>query len=239
MKFSKGKLLPLIGLSLLLSACHDSDNDNNDGGVVTPPPPPVTMSYRVTVTNLTNGQPLSPVGVVVHNGQFDGWTLGQPASAALETLAEGGDASAFITGDNVLSGAVGSDAVGPGGSGAIEVTINESSDVWLTVATMLVNTNDAFTGVDGWDLSNLAVGESLSRSTRVYDSGTEGNSEAVGTIPGPVDGGEGANTDRDDVDFVAMHPGVVSQDDGLSSSILTEAHRFDSVVARIRVERTN
>ena len=58
-------------------------------------------------------------------------------------------------------------------------------------------------------------------------------------IPGPAGGGEGFNANRDDeADRVSMHSGVVSQDDRLASSALTEQHRFDNPVARVRIERT-
>jgi len=58
---------------------------------------------------------------------------------------------------------------------------------------MLVNTNDSFTGLNAWDLSKLAVGDSWSTNVGVYDAGTEINSELLGTIPGPADGGDGTD----------------------------------------------
>ena len=102
---------------------------------------------------------------------------------------------------------------------------------------MLVNTNDAFTGVTAKDISNLAVNESISLLTSSYDSGTEKNSELMATIPGPAAGGEGYNEMRDDVDYVAMHPGVVTKDDGLAQSVLTQDHRFDNPTLSITITR--
>jgi hypothetical protein len=103
---------------------------------------------------------------------------------------------------------------------------------------MLVNTNDAFSGFNAMDIANLEVGESISLRTGSYDAGTEKNSESMASIPGPAAGGEGYNEARDDVDFVAMHPGVVSMDDGLMSSALTQAHRFDNPTLAITFTRT-
>ena len=47
---------------------------------------------------------------------------------------------------------------------------------------MLVNTNDAFTGLNAIDVSSLAVDEALTFTTFAYDAGTEANSEAAGTF---------------------------------------------------------
>jgi hypothetical protein len=57
-------------------------------------------------------------------------------------------------------------------------------------------------------------------------------------MPGPADGGEGFNAMRSDTGYVAMHPGVVSADDGLNSSVLSVEHRFDNPAVRIMVSRT-
>jgi hypothetical protein len=71
-----------------------------------------------------------------------------------------------------------------------------------------------------------------------YDAGTEANSEAKGTMPGPADGGEGFNASRDDVDFVHIHPGVISMYDGLADSVLGASHRFDNPVLAVTIMRT-
>lgn len=47
--------------------------------------------FEVTITNITRGQTFTPSMVVTHPGQFLIFKLGQPASEALEILAEGGD----------------------------------------------------------------------------------------------------------------------------------------------------
>lgn len=194
-------------------------------------------SYEVTVTNLTNAQPLSPVAVVLHSeGQL--WSIGSSSSEALEYLAEGGNNS-FVLGLPVATvGASGQGPIGPGSSETITITIEENDSALLSVVTMLVNTNDAFTGVNAQSLAALEVGDSWSTYSYVYDSGTEANSEAAGTIPGPADGGAGFDAARDDVDYVSMHPGVVSAQDGLTTSVLTKQHGFDNPAAKITVTRT-
>ena len=47
--------------------------------------------YEVTITNITKGQTFTPQLVVTHSSSVRLFSLGQPASPALEVLAEGGD----------------------------------------------------------------------------------------------------------------------------------------------------
>lgn len=236
----------VLGMALLLALAGCSDDDNPlpeppttpDPTPAPPAPPaPVTSSYEITVTNLTNAQPLSPVAVVLHTeGQL--WEIGTAASEELEYLAEGGDNS-FVLGLPVAAaGASGMGPIAPGASETISISIDDNDSALLSVVTMLVNTNDAFTGINAQSLAELEVGQSWTTRTRVYDSGTEANSEAQGTIPGPVDSGAGFDAARDDVDYVAMHPGVVSMQDGLASSVLTKQHGFDNPATKITVTRT-
>ena len=112
-------------------------------------------------------------------------------------------------------------------SQVLELTVASDQSMMFTVASMLVNTNDAFTGLKQQALSNLAVGEQLTLLGSVYDGGSEANTESAGTIPGPADNGQGYSSVNDDVGFVAMHSGVVSHDDGLSVSVLNQSHRFE------------
>lgn len=241
---SSGQTMLLLGFAGLgLAAC-----DNDDFVVVppTPPPPPPMASFDVTVTNLTNAQPLSPVAVIAHQDGYSVFTIGQAATVGLETLAEGGDNTMLISDANadanVFASASGAAPIGPAGSETVTVEVLERDlpNLRFSVSTMLVNTNDAISGLNGIDVSGLADGDSWAGRAIVYDAGTEANSEAAGTIPGPADGGEGFNAARDDRDDrVAMHTGVVTQDDGLASSALTGQHRFDNPAVMVRIERTD
>jgi hypothetical protein len=103
---------------------------------------------------------------------------------------------------------------------------------------MLVNTNDGFVGETQLDIGSLAIGESLNMNMAVWDAGTEANDESAATIPGPAAGGEGYNSVRDDNDRVSFHAGVISQDDGLASSVLNATHRFLNPGARLTITRT-
>ncbi len=105
----------------------------------------------------------------------------------------------------------GEGVVMPGLASTIEISTTDRNATFFTAATMLVNTNDAFTGLTGIDISTMAIDDVKSWNLNVYDAGTEANSEAMGTIPGPADGGTGFDETRDDINFVAMHSGVVSK----------------------------
>lgn len=236
------KLTPLMVVpALLLAGCGDSDNDSKMKMVEEPDPTPtpVTYTYEVTITNLTLAQPMSPIAVLLHDeGQI--WQVGAAASDELEALAESGDNEGVLGLSVALASRGGAGMLMPGMAETISVDITNMMPMKLSMATMLVNTNDAFTGLNAVDITNLAVGESISLMTVSYDAGTEKNTESMASIPGPAsDGaGEGFNAERDDVNFVAMHPGVVTQDDGLSTSVLMQDHRFDNPTLKVEISRT-
>lgn len=243
-----GKKLAIVmalAVAVTLTACSDGSSSRRAPvapPVVEPVPEPIaTKKFEISVSNLTVGQPLSPIVVfILDDTQPNAFAVGTPASDALELMAESGDNSGLLDSIDSLGEASGAAPVGPGGSDSFELEVEADDDtaLTLTVLAMLVNTNDAFTGVNGADISNLAAGASLVFRTPSYDSGTETNSEAAGTIPGPVDGGEGFNATRDDVaDQVTMHGGVVTAADGFSSSVLGQQHRWDNPVTTVSIMR--
>ena len=224
----------LLSAAMVLSAC--SDNDNNDEVVVTPPQP-ITSTYQVDVVNLTNGQPASPIAIALHDLDMPMWAIGEPATDGLALLAESGDNSEFLAVTELLATASADDPTPPGERVSVTISINDNAATALTVAAMLGNTNDAFTGLTAMDLSQLNVGEVMTRFSLTYDAGTEANTESAMSVPGPAGGGEGPSEGREAHDFVTMHPGVVSTEGGLSSSVLTADQRFDNPTLRISVMR--
>jgi hypothetical protein len=196
--------------------------------------------YRVEVTNLTNAQPLTPPAAVLHRAGYSGWAEGDSASPALEELAEGGGTDAFVEAAEaevtVAEAEAADGGVAPGDAARLILEGGAGVGLRLTVATMLAATNDGFTGISGLPLAGLARDESVSRLVAAWDAGTEANTETAGSVPAL--GGEGYNSNRDSaVDRITVHPGVVTADDGLAGSGLTEAHRFLGPVARITVTR--
>ncbi|MDJ0917903.1 MAG: spondin domain-containing protein [Woeseiaceae bacterium] len=248
MLFDQPRLLTvsaILASALLIAGCSSSDDDPAPAPDPTPAPP-ATTTFEVTVSNLTNAQPLSPVAIIAHRDGYAVFTVGAPATVGLETLAEGGDNAALIGEADadalVLATASGMAPIGPAASEAItfEVLESELPGLLLSTSTMLVNTNDAITGSNSVTIGDMAIGDVISLRTIAYDSGTEANTELAIHIPGPAGGGEGFNAVRDDLaDRVTMHTGVVSRDDGFAMSDLTDQHRFDNSVAAFRIERIN
>ena len=238
------KCCVVVGLGLAMVGCNDSDSDDNgsnSNGLT-------EKSFEVSIVNLSANQPFSPVAILYHQAAHTSWAIGESASESLEMLAEGGDNSALISQANASTSVwttASSDApIVPGAASTVTTTFESDADLSLTVVSMLVNSNDAFSGLQGWDLSGLAVGDQVSQLAPVYDAGTEQNTEGENTIPGPADGGEGFNAERDDVDFVARHPGIVAAAiaggfDENSLSVLDSSHRFDAPIAKIVVRRLN
>lgn len=216
--------------------------------------------YTVQLTNLTYSQPLSPAAIVLHEPGYNIFIDGEKASVALEQLAESGNPSDIISEASAATqylDAIASDgATAPRSIGTVStlvVPLLDVDDLRISLTTMLVDTNDAFTGLNSADISNMNVGQSISFMAPSWDAGTEANTETASTIPGPAavaagGGGASAGFDaaRDDIfDRVHFHPGAVTKanaDDaskeGLSTSILTEADRWDNPTSRIVITRT-
>ncbi len=196
-------------------------------------------TYKVALINASAAQVLSPAAVFIAESSMSFWSVGSPASEALEMLAEGGSPDELIS----AYPAAESMKIGkptPAGMQSEMATFTVAADkpAMLTVASMPVLTNDAFVGVQNIDISGLAVGHSMSIHTNIYDAGTEKNTESMQTIPGPGIGGEGFNAVRDDIaNQVTMHPGIVSQYE-LGTSALHERYRFDSNSFIVKVYRT-
>lgn len=224
-------LTVMVASPLFLTGCPN-DNDDDDS-VVT------RVMYEVELTNLTAAQPMSPMAVVLHGGGYKMWTVGTSASNGLEQLAESGDNTEVLAeaaGENGTTMS-GGGIITPGASESVTIEADGVGDLALSLATMLVNTNDAYTGVDSKLLSDMSLDETRTMVLMAYDAGAEANSELASTILGPAAGGEGFNATRDDRDSVGGHPGVVTHDDGLNNSALGEEHRFDNPVARVTITR--
>ena len=230
------KKLCLPVLLIGLYGCG-SDNKMMMPEMVTPPPPSaMTYSFAVSITNLTHAQPLSPIGIALHQtGQF--WQIGESASTALEQMAEAGDNSALLMQEIVIASISDSAVLLPGNLVELIVQSQQLENIKLSLVSMMVNTNDGFSGLNAIDVSQLAVGDTLSFNSMAYDAGTETNSEMAGTIPGPADGGEGFNSARDGNSVVTLHPGIVGQEDGLTLSVLNNDHKFDNPLMAITITR--
>ena len=71
-------LLVMLGAYLL----HACDSDPAPPPPPPPPaPPPAMASFDVTVSNLTNAQPLSPAAVIAHQDGYTFFSVGMPADS--------------------------------------------------------------------------------------------------------------------------------------------------------------
>lgn len=272
------KLSTLLILSALVSACGDDGDtgpqgpagpqgetgvdgtDGQDGADGQDGVNGNSAVYTVQITNLTYAQPFAPAAIVLHESGYHAFAEGEAASMGIEVMAEGGnpamvieeamDSTDFLDAQN--SGGI----LGPKTSSdmfTLVVPELDADDLRLTVTTMLVNTNDAFTGLNAADVSNMSVGDSKTFMTVTWDAGTEANTETAATMPGPAagaagGGGEAAGYDpiRDDLaDVVRLHTGVTTNAnatdpsrEGLATSVLTEGHRFDFPTSRVVITRT-
>lgn len=204
------------------------------------------QKYSITVTNLTSGQPFSPLVYSLHYAGFSPFIIGMPSTVGLEKIAESGAADDFISEARSNSNVVIVDhATGltlPGETKVLSVTLSidiaKSDQLLFSLVNMLGNTNDAFAAVDRVAIGALAVDQSLTLNAISYDAGTELNTESAATVPGPAGGGEGFNVLRDDIaDQVTVHPGAVTHDDGKVDSTLMQIHRWDNPVARVTITR--
>lgn len=243
---SAGKVSTLLlgATVLLLTGCNDNDNASMPQ---TSPPAEKQIHYSVEVTNLTAGQPFSPLALIAHTPGWHVFTTGESASYELETLAESGDNGPLLAAADadkeVLHTESGTGILAPGQTDTLSFSVSEEEAEGLSfsLVSMLVNTNDAVAAVNDAHLDLLAAGDARTFTLLTYDAGTEANTESADSVPGPAAAGgarEGFNPARDDVrNAVHVHAGVVTQEDGLASSTLTGEHRWDHPAVQVRVTR--
>jgi len=200
--------------------------------------------YDVTITNLTRGQPLSPGVFVTHARNVRLFTVGAKASDGIQMIAENGDPTAAARRVSRLPGvaAVVTSAapVGVVGGSAFPSSLTVRIEARgnanrLSLATMLICTNDGFTGVGNVKLPGGFRPESW--YARAYDAGTEVNTEADGDIVPPCFGltgapGAGGGGRTAEGGVIAMHPGIAG-----GAALVPGLHGWSGPVARITVQR--
>jgi hypothetical protein len=210
-------------------------------------------TYEVTIENLTAGQPLTPPVVATHRAATGVFTVGQPASFALKEIAENGNLGPMIAqlgADKHVSDSIAADeplvpAGLPGSAmfeGSVTLTLTASKGAkFLSFVSMLICTNDGFTGVDSLPLPKQ-VGDAKVVRSAGYDAGTEINTEDFADIVPPcqalvgVSSGEpGTGTSNPALaegGVVHHHPGI-----GGGADLVPAIHGWDDPVAEITVER--
>ena len=187
-------------------------------------------TYAVTITNVTAAQSFTPLLAITHKKGHPLLKLGSPASPELVRIAEGGDTTPFQ--QALMDSGMAYDAASSGGllEPGQSVTLHVKSKGHfnhLTIAAMLLPTNDGVIALNGMKLPNR------SRSVMVpgYDAGSELNDELCAHIPGPHCGGA-PFSDEDGEGFVHIHPGITGVGDLLSSQ-----YDWKNPIARITVKQ--
>jgi hypothetical protein len=193
----------------------------------------------VTVENLTDNQTLTPAVVAAHENGFRLFQNHRPASNGLQQLAENGGVPVLVDelngNDYVTSIAVAGDApLPPGGSASTLITATGFRNR-ISVAAMLICTNDGFAGV-----SNANVGGNSGQSTRygkAYDAGTEFNTQVFDDLVPPCSGIPGVGTGMSDPDLAEN--GVVRRHRGITETgdLSPATHGWRNPVIKVTIER--
>lgn len=194
------------------------------------------IRLEVTVTNITRGQVFSPPVVATHGrGLQPIFVLGEPASDELSAIAEDAvnepmvkklSESPHVHSVQVLVGKNG--PLAPGESASVEIEASRVS-TRISLAGMLVTTNDAFFALEG---EAAPLWGSRSFFSAAYDAGSEANNEECEFIPGPPCGNAGVRAVEGAEGFVHIHAGIHGGAD-------LDPARFDwrNPVAKITVRR--
>ena len=211
----------LIGLGMILGIASGGTAFAEEGS-----------RYAVTITNLTQGQVLTPPTVITHSEGFTLFIPGIPAYPELEALAEDGMTGPMM---GLLSGLpavhesmTASSPLMPGGSVTVEIHARGMFNR-LSVAGMLATTNDGFFALRGVKIPRK--GEQTFEAV-AYDAGSEGNSESCAYIPGPPCGNGGVRDTGTAEGFVHVHSGIHGIGD-----LDPAMHDWNNPVAEITVSR--
>lgn len=195
------------------------------------------FTYEISITNLTRGQSFTPILAATHRRGLHLFTLGSPASDELATLAEGGDTGPLTTvlesAHKVAEVKTSPGLLNPGVTRTMTLKANKRAR-YLSMAAMLIPTNDAFMSLDAVRLPR--GGHHATYYAKAYDAGSEPNDELCANIPGPVCNGEGPSPDVGGEDFVHVHAGIHKLGDDLVE--LNAAERdWRNPVALIKIVR--
>lgn len=221
--------------------------------------PAFGRTYDVTIKDLTDGQPLTPPVVATHAAKHPIFEVGQPASVGVREIAENGNNAPLLAqleadpfnqishfkqaGDGPLVPA------GKPGSAMfddkVSFTIRGSRRAdRLSFVSMLVCTNDGFTGIDSVKLPS-AKGDKVSKATNGYDAHTEMNTEDYADIVPPCQSLIGHDAGENDAGTGVSNPalaegGVIRHHRGIQGTddLDPAIHGWTDPVARIKVERT-
>ena len=200
------------------------------------------QDLNITITNLTQGIAFTPIVAAAHDSSGYIFHSTEAATEQLEALAEGGDISGVV---DLLSGYSADILQNPAegllraGMSSDAVSLNTSdTNTYLSVAAMMLPTNDGFIGLDSWEIPTEAGTYTV--YLNAYDAGTEANDEIISNIPNPIEvantGATGVATEVSNA-TVHIHPGVIGDNDatGGISDFDSSKHRWLNPVAKLTI----
>jgi hypothetical protein len=211
----------------------------------------MAQELSITVTNLTQGLHFTPVITAAHNNDNQIFMSGTMASSELQAMAEGGDisglSSLLTNADANINENPAMGLLAPTMSASFSLT-NDNANTHLSLAAMVLPSNDGFVGLDSWKIPEEAGTYTV--FLNAYDAGTEANDEVRGSgapgeagmpVPPPLDGSIGMNgagvTDMETNDKVHIHRGSLGDDDMSAgkSDINNSVQRWLNPVAKLTI----
>jgi hypothetical protein len=211
----------------------------------------MAQELSITVTNLTQGLHFTPVITAAHASDNYLFMAGEMASVELQTMAEGGDisglANMLTNADANLNENPAMGLLAPTMSASFSLT-NDSANTHLSLAAMILPSNDGFVGLDSWKIPEEAGTYTV--FLNAYDAGTEANDEIRGSgapgeagmpVPPPLDASIGMNgtgvTDMENNTKVHIHRGSLGDDDMTAgkSDINNSVQRWLNPVAKLTI----
>lgn len=221
------------------------------GGVTAEATDTDARSYRITLINLTEGQPFSPPVAITHRNNVSLFQVGGFASDEVAAIAQGGDevpaANAFTGRQGVTSVVDVGVPLTPFGKQVGTFTFVSQFNIAanrgdrLSLATMLICTNDGFTGLDSVRLPNHGTRAFLANG---YDAGRELNTEVskdlvdpcsgLGPVklPGDPNGNDDTSVRNNPAGRIAHHAGIAGGGD-----LDPDVHGWDDPVLLVIVQR--
>ena len=207
-----------------------------------------STTYIVTITNLTGGQPLTPPLIATHRPATDLFTVGEPASFELKEIAENGNLDPLLVAlgndkhvsDVVVAAAGDPPPLLPGQSVTVEITESHGAK-FVSFASMLICTNDGFTGLDTVRLPE-AVGQTIMLTADAYDAGTEINTEDFADIVPPCQALTGVSSEDPGTgmsDPALAEGGVIHHHEGIQgdADLVPAIHDWTNPVVMIEISR--
>ena len=197
-----------------------------------------TGSYEVVLENLTSAtgpgasQPFSPPVLVTHKSRVSLFRVHHYASDELRQIAEdavnGPMVEKLEDSQKVLAVAQGTGVIFPGSSASFTIDARRGYHKFSLVS-MLVNTNDAFTGISG---ANLPLKGEKVYYLYAYDAGTEQNTELTDHIPGPCCGNPLVRVPTRE--RISIHQGILG-----IGNLDPAVYNWDKKVAKLTIRRIN